>query len=358
MLLDYIAHDIDIDDDYETKCFSSFFDVQQSVEKLEFRCDLIFIGISGNEKSGFKLAEYLRKHNLDVDIFFVADNANYISEGFKYRASNYLAMPLDYTQFVSEMSHYLEDRRKNQKNYFFVSINGKQRRIDLDTVKYFSSDARTVYVYFKGHKETIYFYGKINDIQDCLEKEGFLRCHQSYLVNMNMIEQISGELINVSDEDIPISRKYSEHVKEVWKKFNNYSYNERVDRNKLSKIIENKNSTVIMTTNYYLGIEQFGIIVSISGTKQNKKFRLYNKEKCYIGRDAKQCQIVSDEITVSRKHCCIYFDDMMQCYYVCDYSSNGTFINNMTRCPKGKWVKAERDTILRLTRDKCSFLLG
>ena len=357
LLLDYIARDVEIEDDYETETFTEERLIRQRIEQIDFKFDLIFIVMSGKETVGLELAEYLRKHNVDIDIIFLADTADHIMEGFRYRAFNYLVGEIDYERFAYEMSQYLAEKRKYQKDYLSVSIHGKQQMIVLNLVKYFVSDVRKVIVYFQDERPNLEFYGKLNDIQSQLEEMGFLRCHQSYLVNMRKIERLAGDTLVIQDEELPISRKYAEHVKEQWNKFNRHHYDNNAKSKSLQQL-SGDNSTVILTKNYPLGTKKYGILIGIQGPRQNDVFRLYHRENSYLGRDDRQCQIVIQEKTVSRRHCRIYFDEKEQCYYVCDYSSNGTYINNMVRLPYGEWTRVERDTLIHLTTENCTFLLG
>lgn len=356
VLLDYIARDVEIEDDYETETFTEESLIRQRVEQLDFKFDLIFIVMTGTETLGLEMAEYIRNRNIDVDIIFVADTADYITEGFRYRAFNYLVEPIDYDRFAYEMSQYLAEKRKYQKDYLSVSIHGKQQMIVLSLVKYFVSDVRKIIVYFQDDRPSLEFYGKLNDMQSQLEEMGFLRCHQSYLVNMRKIERLAGDTLVIQDEELSISRKYADHVKEQWNKFNRHHYDSSAKSKSLHQF-SGDNSTVILSQNYPLETKKYGILLGIQGPRQNDVFRLYHGEKSYLGRDSSQCQIIIREKTVSRKHCRIYFDEKEQCYYVCDYSANGTYINNMLRLPHEEWTRVERDTLIHLTTKGCTFLL-
>ncbi len=50
-----------------------------------------------------------------------------------------------------------------------------------------------------------------------------------------------------------------------------------------------------LTKNYSFGIKKYGMLAGMRGGRQNDTFRLYHKEKCYLGRDDKQCHVVIAE---------------------------------------------------------------
>ncbi len=63
---------------------------------MDFRFDLIFIGLNGSDHAGLETASCLRENNVDTDIIFIADGTECITEAFCGRAFNYLVMPVGY----------------------------------------------------------------------------------------------------------------------------------------------------------------------------------------------------------------------------------------------------------------------
>lgn len=58
-------------------------------------------------------------------------------------------------------------------------------------------------------------YGQINELESKMSDFNFVRCHQSFLVNLGYIEQINNYLICLSDgSEIPVSRPRYPEVKQ------------------------------------------------------------------------------------------------------------------------------------------------
>lgn len=74
-------------------------------------------------------------------------------------------------------------------------------------------------------------------------------------------------------------------------------------------------------------------IFGLSGMYSGASFELAAGQQVCIGRDPAYCQIVisSGGESVSRRHCLVRLDPAVGCFYVTDYSSNGTFLDNGTR---------------------------
>lgn len=361
MLLDYVAKDVDIDDDYTTECFENVENIKKRIEFGDFQFDLLFLEIDDTGKFGLELAEFLRDRKIDIDVIFIAETAQYITEAFRLRAFNYIVKPVDFEKFRYEMKQYLNEKKHYQKEYLAVSIQGREQMLTLNTILYFNSNARKIGAFFSNGMEEVWFYGKLDELEQNLEKYNYIRCHQSFLVSGNKIENVDAENVYAGGEAFPISRKYAENVRKKWEQIKKERF-EKIDVMPFGQREDDEstfggNSTVIETKTYAAGATKYGLVVGIRGPRQNASFRLYHEEEALLGRDSKQCQIVINDGAISRKHCGIKFDVEKQAYLVCDYSKNGTFVTGIGRIQPNTWVEVPKDTLVQLVNEKCAFIL-
>ena len=189
-LLGFIAQNTEIGDDYVTECFSDARVVKRRLKERDFNFDLLFLGVEADGKEGLFLASYMREHKVDIDIIFLALNYEFIEEGFRLKAFNFLIKPLTYERFQYEMEQYLREREEYQSEYLSVLVQGKEQMIPLNMVEYLASAARKIGVISVNKREPLWFYGKMNELEGRIAKFGFLRCHQSYLVNIRLLWQM------------------------------------------------------------------------------------------------------------------------------------------------------------------------
>ena len=365
-LLDYIAKDIDIEDDYITECFFDLEFIKKRIDEEDFKFNLIFIEVGQSEAVGFELAQCIRNQNIDIDIFFLANTIDHVEEAFRYRPVNYLIKPIEFDRFQYEMKQYLQELQSCQRDVLFVNVQGKQQVIPLHTIAYCTSNGRKIGVFFSNGSEEIWYYGKLCELEESLRKYDFIRCHQSYLISGSKITSIDSQYVCVGQEYIPISRKYAENLKVNW---------ERLQRKRQSGamvaeigsfedvLVDEEDATWIGNTllptkqRASKDIMKYGVVVGIRGSRQGISYRIYEGEEIAIGRDSKQCQIVIGSGPISRRHCSIKFDMGEQCFYVQDLSTNGTYITGMGRLQSKCWVKVEKDSILKLINDDYAFVL-
>lgn len=201
-------------DETDAAYFKTAEEVIEKIEKNQFQIDLLLLDIHMPRKSGLDLAEYIRRNQIDVDIIFITVSPDHVFDGYTYQAFTYLLKPLDYGRVKEEVKRYME-LKNNNSDCLHININGRSERIFLNQVFYVSAQGRKVLFHMRD--EDISAYAKLNDLEDTLKDSGFIRCHQSYLVNKKFVQSHSRILLTVAGEEIPISRKYIESVRNIMK---------------------------------------------------------------------------------------------------------------------------------------------
>lgn len=101
-----------------------------------------------------------------------------------------------------------------------------------------------------------------------------------------------------------------------------------------------------------------GSLFGLKGSCASYKFELTPGEQFIIGKDAKVSNIVIDPAykEISRKHVGVTYNPNTDTFLVVDYSSNGTWANDIKLTP-GEGVMLPKGTILKLANDKNTFRL-
>jgi len=199
--------------------------------------DLIFLDIEMPEKNGFELLKKL--NHFDFEVIFVTAFSNYGIDAVKFSALDYVLKPIDFAELqlsiqkakkrISEkkgnkslenLVEYL--RHENDKTNHKIAISSL-KEIHFVTVNQIvrceSSNSYTTI--FIENQEQIVSTTSLFEYQNLLEKYGFIRCHQSHLVNKNYIKSIKkseGNILLLTNKDeIPISREKRKLVKDQFK---------------------------------------------------------------------------------------------------------------------------------------------
>jgi two-component system, LytTR family, response regulator LytT len=180
---------------------------------MENQIDIILLDIQMNQMNGIEVANKIREMNQQVIIIFVTNYLDSIFEGYKVRAFRYIMKDNMNKELLTAIEDALLELEDNQK-YFQYFAKGKTLKIFYSDIIYFESKARVIDIHTV--KSIEIFYGKINTIEESL-KEDFIRCHQSYVVNLKYIAGIEGNyLMIITGERIPISESRKSEVKKAF----------------------------------------------------------------------------------------------------------------------------------------------
>ena len=229
-----------------------------------------------------------------------------------------------------------KDMVKNNDLVLCVAKRGQTLHIPIVEIIYIESRAHKLYIHTK--YDSYEYYDKMNNVEQLLDGKGFVRCHQSYMVNINEVSVTKRDVLVVLDREIKISRKYKEKVRKVFGNNNVSSVSEKV------YILDNDEQST-------------GDILCINGPYAGNRYGLVPEREIVIGRDGNVCDIVINTPKVSRKHLCITYHRDRNCYEIMDLSTNGTYINGDIRIEKNMHYEigcgetlelGDRTTVLKL----------
>lgn len=182
----------------------------------ENSADIIITDIQMPEVGGIELAKEIRKRNPHTQIIFTSAFKDYIQEVFSANPVYYLLKPYDAEKFQEALRLALQNLEQQQQ-FLEILAQNKAVRICVNEVKYAESDKRTVV--FHGAKTEQSCYAKLDDVEKQLPGY-FIRCHKSYLVNMNQIKRISNNQIELfSGEILPVAKSRFPMIKQEILKF-------------------------------------------------------------------------------------------------------------------------------------------
>lgn len=179
--------------------------------------DIIFLDIEMEGMNGMDAACRIREKNKEMDIIFITVMSEYVYDGYKVRALRYILKQ----NLEKELPDYLKGMLKERK-YFGQKMEfpfiGGNRKILLKDLLYIESSSHKLK--FVREREDLYMYGKISDIEPRLIDYHFVRCHQSFLVNLAHVDAIKSYFVYLSNgTQIAVSRQKLTEVKKKFLEF-------------------------------------------------------------------------------------------------------------------------------------------
>ena len=169
--------------------------------------DLLFLDIELVSTDGIQVGRLIRREleNQDISIAFISSKSSYALELFKIHPIDFLIKPVSAQDIYETIDEAL--RLYNRGNTVFeYRANGYSCKIPYREILYFGSENKKINMVTA--ESTVQFTGKIRDLADILPGN-FLQIHQSYIINMNHMNECSYELVKMSGGvELSISQSY------------------------------------------------------------------------------------------------------------------------------------------------------
>lgn len=197
---------------------------------LQHHPDLVFLDIQMPGKNGFELLREL--HRYDFEVIFVTAYDQYAIQAVRFAAVDYLLKPVNTEELQAAVGRALANSRDKKKNLQLENLiqllqeKKEDHRIALTTMKETrfirtseilrceSSNNYTIFFLAGGEKLTAS--RPIFEYEELLKDYGFIRCHQSHIVNRKFVKswvkEDGGYLLLDNGHQVPVSRNKKEVV--------------------------------------------------------------------------------------------------------------------------------------------------
>ena len=176
--------------------------------------DLIILDIRIGNSDGIDFAKALRNIGSDATIAFISNYEQYAINGYSVHAVSYLLKPIHAESIESLMVETASRIGNITSRSIHLIQNGKDLFIACDSILYIEAFSNRIVVHLKDKEQS--FYSSMNELESQLSRTSLVRCHRSFIINLEYVQDISFNqvhLFNVS-VPIPLSRSYASAVKE------------------------------------------------------------------------------------------------------------------------------------------------
>lgn len=188
--------------------------------------DLVFLDINMPHLSGMELAALLPPA---TRIVFTTAYAEHAADSYVYHTIDYLLKPITLKRFLASVQKIeaafatsttagntaVQSPEPSSPDHYFVKSGKTLKRIALSDVLYFEGDKE--YVRLVTIDEELLVYRRLKEVAAQLPS-GFVRVHNSYIVNASHIIKVQDNHIYIGNKQIPVSDKFRENFMELIRK--------------------------------------------------------------------------------------------------------------------------------------------
>jgi len=194
---------------------------------------LLFLDIQMPGKNGFDLLRSLPVRNFEI--IFVTAYDQYGIQAIKFSAIDYLLKPVNIAELkeaVAKVSEHISNKKQNlllenlvthlqlnrsREEHRIALPGSKETRFVLTSAIVRCESSNNYTLFYINNSEKIMVSRPIFEYEELLADYGFIRCHQSHLVNKRYIKswvkEDGGYLLLEDGANIPVSKQKKEFVK-------------------------------------------------------------------------------------------------------------------------------------------------
>jgi two-component system, LytTR family, response regulator len=190
--------------------------LQARAEMAKHKVDLMFLDIQMPEITGIDFLKTLKEKPLTI---FTTAFPDYALQGYELDVMDYLLKPISFERFYQSVNKALDylshistpstaivpsEPDVYEKGYFYVKSDYKIVRVNFNEILFV--EGLKEYVRIHTENKNIITYISLQKMTELLPEKYFFRIHKSYIVNLQKIESIQGNLIVVGGQQVSVSK--------------------------------------------------------------------------------------------------------------------------------------------------------
>ncbi len=179
--------------------------------------DFIFLDFNLPDLNGRHLLELLPVH---IPVIMVTSEVNFGAESYSYQqVVDFLVKPVSYDRFMKALLKIkpLIEKEKQPLNRLIVKVGNDSVILTVADIRFMKSEGN--YVRFYLHDQKVLGLITLRALEGILPPN-FVRCHKSFIVNLNHLKAISTDELKFADDSVPIGAKYKDDLLSQLKTWN------------------------------------------------------------------------------------------------------------------------------------------
>jgi DNA-binding LytR/AlgR family response regulator len=174
-----------------------------------------------DENVAIKLTEAVFKQDSKTTIAYMGGDYETLSNLLMFRPSAAISYSAQQTDLMRTIYSLYKEQQKHN-HHFLIRNRDEIERIPYEQIDCFESSNRKVYLHTSADTKIYEFNAKIDDVMKSITAPNFIRCHQSFLVNLanvRRIDKTARQFIMFSGKTADISKRSLTEVSDYFEKY-------------------------------------------------------------------------------------------------------------------------------------------
>lgn len=172
--------------------------------------DLLFLDIEMPYITGI---EFLQQAANPPKVIFTTAYEQYAIRGYELDVLDYLLKPIPFERFLKAANKawdYFQPTATGERDHLFVKTDSRLEKVRFAEILLVEAMENYVAIY-TGDKKLI-THSTLKGLQESLPVRQFIQPHKSYLVNLEAIGAVEGNILHVGRYQVPISKYQKDEV--------------------------------------------------------------------------------------------------------------------------------------------------
>ncbi|EZH73339.1 hypothetical protein ATO12_20270 [Aquimarina atlantica] len=172
------------------------------------KVDFMFLDIQLPELNGLSFLKTLIN---PPKVIVTTAYPDYAVDAFEENVLDYLVKPFSYDRFfkaITRARNQIQITNNETEKQLFLYADKTIYKIMIGDILYLKAEVD--YVKVVTQEKSILLLDSLRNWEKKLYDHNFVRTHRSFIVNFEKIEKVSGNLVYIADEKIPIGKTYKE----------------------------------------------------------------------------------------------------------------------------------------------------
>lgn len=176
--------------------------------------DLIFLDIEMPYLSGLELLSGLTN---PPKVIIVSAYEQYALKGYELDVVDYLLKPVSFERFMKAVNKvydwYVKEKPdESQPTSIFVKTTQKYEKVDFADILFI--EALDNYIAIQTVRKKLVTHSSLSSFQNNLPRDRFVQIHKSFVVNVDKVTSLEGNLLGIDNYKLPVSKNYRAEIRE------------------------------------------------------------------------------------------------------------------------------------------------
>ncbi len=197
-----------------TEILSAYF------EKVENEINLLITELDISNM--FIALRKIRQNHDNLSIVINCNRAAYALKSFELWPLYYNIKPMSYNTLSKILDRFLLQHSNIKEENVLIKNGKKFMKLSFNEISFIESQNTTIRIHMNNY-EILKTYGKLDDIEKQISNNRFLRCHKSFLINMDYVKSVdSFKFTTIFGDTVAIKQREASQIK---KKYYEYMQN-------------------------------------------------------------------------------------------------------------------------------------